>query len=136
MTYLLKSLSLLLGVLFCTLSAEAQRKHSFEIKDGEFMYDQKPVRIISGEMHYARIPHEYWKHRMQMLKAMGLNTVATYVFWNLHEPEPDKWDFSGDKNLREFIKTAQEEGLHVILRVGPYACAEWEFGGIHGGFRT
>lgn len=129
MTYLLKSLSLLLGVLFCTLNAEAQRKHSFEIKNGEFMYDQKPVRIISGEMHYARIPHEYWKHRMQMLKAMGLNTVATYVFWNLHEPEPDKWDFSGDKNLREFIKTAQEEGLHVILRVGPYACAEWEFGG-------
>lgn len=80
-------------------------------------------------MHHNRIPHQYWKHRFKMLRAMGLNTVATYVFWNAHEVEPGKWDFSGDKNLREYIKMAGEEGLHVILRPGPYACAEWEFGG-------
>ena len=81
-------------------------------------------------MHYARIPHQYWRHRLQMMKGMGLNTVATYVFWNLHEPEPGKWDFTGDKNLAEFIKTAGEEGMMVILRPGPYVCAEWEMGGL------
>ena len=59
----------------------------------------------------------------------GLNTVATYVFWNLHEVEPGKWDFSGDKNLAEYIRIAGEEGMMVILRPGPYVCAEWEFGG-------
>jgi beta-galactosidase len=110
------------------LCVQAQ-KHSFEIKDGEFVYDGKPLRIISGEMHYPRIPHQYWRHRMQMLKAMGLNAVATYVFWNAHEPEPGKWDFTGDYNLAEYIKIAGEEGLMVILRPGPYVCAEWEFGG-------
>lgn len=107
----------------------APRRHSFEIKGGQFVYDGKPTRIISGEMHYARIPHQYWRHRLKMLKAMGLNAVATYVFWNFHEPEPGKWDFSGDRNLAEYIKIAGEEGLMVILRPGPYVCAEWEFGG-------
>ena len=60
-----------------------------------------------------------------MMRAMGLNTVATYVFWNLHETEPGKWDFEGDKNLAEYIRIAGEEGLMVILRPGPYVCAEW-----------
>lgn len=117
--------------LFLLIGTEglAQKKHVFDINDGHFMYDGKPIQIVSGEMHYNRIPHQYWRHRMKMLKAMGLNTVATYVFWNMHEVEPGKWDFSGDKNLREYIKIAAEEGLHVILRFGPYACAEWEFGG-------
>jgi beta-galactosidase len=115
----------------CMLSfANAQSKHTFAISDGEFVYDNKPVKIHSGEMHYSRIPHEYWKHRLQMIKAMGLNTVATYVFWNYHETAPGVWDFtSSDRNIREFIKLAGEEGLMVILRPGPYACAEWEFGG-------
>lgn len=112
-----------------SISSFSQKKHTFEIKNGDFVYDGKPVRIISGEMHYPRIPHQYWRHRMQMLKAMGLNAVATYVFWNIHEPEPGKWDFTGDKNLAEYIKIAGEEGLMVILRPGPYVCAEWEFGG-------
>lgn len=112
-----------------SISSFAQKKHTFEIKNGGFVYDGKPVRIISGEMHYPRIPHQYWRHRMQMMKAMGLNAVATYVFWNIHEPEPGKWDFTGDKNIAEYIKIAGEEGLMVILRPGPYVCAEWEFGG-------
>lgn len=121
--------SLSLASVTMATAAKPQKKASFEIKGGNFLYNGKPIQIHSGEMHYARIPHEYWRHRLKMLKAMGLNTVATYVFWNLHEVEPDKWDFSGDKDLATFIKTAGEEGLHVILRPGPYTCAEWEFGG-------
>lgn len=104
-------------------------KPTFVIQNGEFVYNGKATQIHSGEMHYARIPHQYWRHRMRMLKGMGLNAVATYVFWNTHETAPDVWDFSGDKNLAEYIKIAGEEGLHVILRPGPYTCAEWEFGG-------
>lgn len=120
-------LFLMLGTITFT---SAQLKHTFAIDNGEFMYDGKPIKIHSGEMHYSRIPHEYWKHRLQMVKAMGLNTVATYVFWNHHETAPGAWDFTtGNRNLREFIKLAAEVGLMVILRPGPYACAEWEFGG-------
>ncbi|MEO8568039.1 MAG: beta-galactosidase, partial [Ginsengibacter sp.] len=118
-----------LFLLFIT-AAFSQQKHSFAIKEGAFVYDGKPVQIHSGEMHFARVPEEYWRHRLQMIKAMGLNTVATYVFWNYHETAPGVWDFkTGNKNIREFIKIAQDVGLMVILRPGPYACAEWEFGG-------
>ena len=120
-------LALLAGISACK---EEAKTHSFAIKDGNFLYDGKPVSIYSGEMHYSRIPHEYWEHRLQMVKAMGLNTVATYIFWNHHEVSPGVWDFStGNKNLRGFIQQAAEEGLMVIIRPGPYACAEWEFGG-------
>lgn len=125
--YLFCFVCLFLGLSVSTLTA--QSKHSFEIKGGHFLYDGQPVQIISGEFHYPRVPHQYWRHRMQMMKAMGLNAVATYVFWNGHEPEPGKWNFEGDYNLAGFIKTAGEEGLMVILRPGPYVCAEWEFGG-------
>jgi beta-galactosidase len=125
--------SSLLGLgllLLASPAAQAQKKHTFEIKDGQFRYDGQPTQIHSGEMHYARVPKEYWRHRLKMMKAMGLNTVATYVFWNYHHPAPGVWDFkTGSHNLAEFLKTAQEEGLFVILRPGPYACAEWEFGG-------
>lgn len=114
---------------FLSFDGVAQNKHTFEIEQGNFLYDGKAIQIHSGEMHYSRIPHQYWRHRMQMLKAMGLNSVATYVFWNHHEISPEQWDFEGDKNLAEYIKIAGEEGLFVILRPGPYACAEWEFGG-------
>jgi beta-galactosidase len=119
----------LLGILF-TGTVIAQGNHSFEIKEGQFIYDNKPVQIHSGEMHYARIPAPYWRHRLKMIKAMGLNTVATYVFWNYHNPSPGVWDFkTGSHNIREFLRIAKEEGMFVILRPGPYACAEWEFGG-------
>ena len=124
-----KSIYLLLLLAIMPLCAFSQSKSAFEIKDGHFYRNGKVTPVLSGEMHYARIPHQYWRHRLQMMKGMGLNTVATYVFWNLHEPEPGKWDFTGDKNLTEFIKTAGEEGMMVILRPGPYVCAEWEFGG-------
>lgn len=110
-------------------TGKAPHAKTFEIKDGNFIVDGQPTRILSGEMHYPRIPHQYWRHRMKMLKALGLNTVATYVFWNAHEPQPGQWNFEGDNNIREYIKIAGEEGLNVILRPGPYVCAEWEFGG-------
>ena len=111
-------------------SVSAQQKHTFAIADGNFLLDGKPTQIHSGEMHYSRIPQPYWRHRLKMMKAMGLNAVATYVFWNYHEVAPGVWDFkTGNKNVAEYIKIAQEEGLFVILRPGPYVCAEWEFGG-------
>jgi len=116
-------------LLFFSLNTMFSQKRNFEIKDGHFFLNGKPFTIYSGEMHYPRVPSEYWKHRMQMMKAMGLNTVTTYVFWNYHEEAPGKWNFSGEKNLQKFIKTAQEVGLYVIIRPGPYVCAEWEFGG-------
>lgn len=116
------------------LRASAQKinkdKHNFTINNGEFMLDGLPIKIHSGEMHYARIPKPYWRHRLKMMKAMGLNAVATYVFWNYHETVPGIWDFkSGNRDVAEYIRIAQEEGLFVILRPGPYVCAEWEFGG-------
>lgn len=127
----MKKVTLFLILISCIFTISwAQQKHTFAISEGAFMYDGKPVQIHSGEMHYARIPHEYWRQRLQMIKAMGLNTVATYVFWNFHETAPGVWDFTtGNHNIREFIKLAGDEGLMVILRPGPYACAEWEFGG-------
>jgi len=109
--------------------AERTVSHSFGMQNGKFILDGKPFQIISGEMHYPRIPRAYWKSRFRFAKAMGLNTVSTYVFWNIHEPRPGIYDFSGNNDLGEFIREAQEEGLYVILRPGPYVCAEWEFGG-------
>lgn len=85
--------------------------------------------MISGEMHYARVPREAWRQRMRMAKAMGLNTIGTYVFWNLNEPEKGRFDFTGNNDIAAFVRTAQEEGLWVILRPSPYVCAEWEYGG-------
>lgn len=119
----------LLLTLLLPFTGNSQKNLTFEIKDGDFYVNGKATPILSGEMHYSRIPHEYWRHRLQMMKGMGLNTVATYVFWNFHETEPGKWDFTGDRNIAEYIKIAGEEGMMVILRPGPYVCAEWEFGG-------
>ena len=116
--------------LFAFTSVSAKPRHTFEIKGGNFLYDGKPIQIHSGEMHFSRVPAAYWHHRLKMMKAMGLNTVATYVFWNYHETAPGKWDWTSENhNLRGFLKAASDEGLMVILRPGPYACGEWEFGG-------
>jgi beta-galactosidase len=114
--------------LWMTYCSVAQR-HSFTLSDSSFMLDGKPFQMISGEMHYPRIPREAWRARMKMAKAMGLNTIGTYIFWNLHEPQKDQFDFTGSNDIAAFVKTAQEEGLWVILRPSPYVCAEWEFGG-------
>jgi beta-galactosidase len=129
--YLKKTLSLLL-IALALLShkpAAAQAKHTFTLGDTQFLLDGKPFQMISGEMHYPRVPREAWRARMKMAKAMGLNTIGTYVFWNIHEPEKGKFDFTGGNDVAEFVKIAQQEGLWVILRPSPYVCAEWEFGG-------
>jgi beta-galactosidase len=110
-------------------SSAQQSKHSFQLGDSTFLLDNKPFQMISGELHYPRIPREAWRDRMKMAKAMGLNTIGTYVFWNLHEPQNGKFDFSGNNDIAEFVRTAQAEGLWVVLRPSPYVCAEWEFGG-------
>src|ERR1700747_722243 len=95
-----------------------------------FVRDGKPYQIISGSIHYVRVPRPYWRDRLQKARAMGLNTIETYAFWNLHEPKPGVCDFSGQLDIAAFIHMAQEEGLNVILRPGPYVCAEWEAGGL------
>lgn len=102
---------------------------SFEIKDN-FYLNGKPVKIISGAFHYFRTVPEYWRDRLEKLKAMGGNTVETYIPWNLHEKNKGEFCFEGMLNVERFIRTAQELGLYVIIRPSPYICAEWEFGGL------
>lgn len=102
----------------------------FEVSGKNFVYDGNPVRILSGAIHYFRVVPEYWKDRLLKLKACGFNTVETYVAWNIHEPKPGKFCFEGIADIVRFIKTAWDLGLFVIVRPGPYICAEWEFGGL------
>ena len=127
----MKQCWLLVSFFLCTVLSlhAATPQHTFELKNGRFQMDQHPFQILAGEVDYARIPRARWRYAMQMARAMGLNTVTTYVFWNLHEPEPGHFDFAGQNDLAAFLKIAQQEGLYVILRPGPYVCAEWEFGG-------
>jgi beta-galactosidase len=103
---------------------------SFTIEQNHFLLDGQPFRVLSGAMHYFRVHPQYWKDRLLKLRAMGLNTLETYVPWNLHEPQPEDYDFSGFLNLERYIELAAELGLKVIVRPGPYICAEWEFGGL------
>jgi len=123
---------LLTGILLIPFSSAAQKvKHTFRFSPAEFLLDDQPFRIISGEMHPARIPEQYWRHRIQMAKAMGCNTISVYIFWNYHETEEGVYDFStGNRNIAEFFRIAHDEEMWVIVRPGPYVCAEWEFGGI------
>ena len=130
--FLLSTLAVpLLGAPLLHAAANPPHKpaHSFAVNGNRLEIDGKPLLIASGEMHYERIPRAYWRARLKMARAMGLNTIATYVFWNVHEPRPGQYNFAGNADLAEFLREAQQEGLYVMLRVGPYSCAEWEFGG-------
>jgi len=109
--------------------AQGVSAHELRVQDGKFQLDGKPFQIISGEMHYPRIPRAYWRERLRMAKAMGLNSITAYTFWNFHEPKQGSYDFTGEHDVAEFVREAQQEGLWVILRPGPYVCAEWELGG-------
>lgn len=124
-----KTLILVLLTVAFVLGGCSTKKHSFEVKDGNFLYDGEKVQLICGEMHYPRIPVEYWRDRMQRAKAMGLNTVSAYVFWAVHEPQPGEFNFEGQADIARFVEIAAEEGLYVLLRPGPYVCAEFDFGG-------
>jgi len=103
---------------------------TFSVSGADFKLNGRPFRVFSGEIHYFRVPREYWRDRLLKLRAMGLNTVCTYMPWNLHEPRPGVFDFSGMLGVAAFVRLAQELGLWVILRPGPYICAEWDFGGL------
>ena len=111
-------------------SAAAPAGHILRANGDHLELDGKPFQIISGAIHYERVPQGYWRDRLRKARAMGLNTVETYVFWNFHEIGPGTYEFNGQKDVAEFIREAQQEGLWVILRPGPYSCAEWEFGGL------
>ncbi|MDE1156551.1 MAG: beta-galactosidase [Acidobacteriaceae bacterium] len=111
------------------LATATATHHTFTVQGHDFLMDGKPYQVLSGELHYTRIPRPYWRDRLQKAKAMGLNTVTTYAFWNVHEPHPGQYDFEGQNDLAEFLREAQQAGLNVILRPGPYVCAEWELGG-------
>lgn len=102
---------------------------SFEIKE-KFYLDNKEFRILSGAIHYFRIHPSQWEDTLYNLKALGFNTVETYIPWNIHEPYEGVFDFKGFNDIEKFIKIAESLGLYVILRPSPYICAEWEFGGI------
>jgi len=106
-------------------------KHTFTLGTNDFLLDGKPLQVIGCEMHPARIPAEYWTHRIKMAKALGCNSIAAYLFWNYHETAEGTFDFTtGNRDIARFIRLAQAEGMWVLLRPGPYVCAEWDFGGI------
>jgi beta-galactosidase len=134
MKWTLNVFLLLLAALTAThafaVPAAGHAAHTFTAQNGQFMLDGKPFRIISGEVHYVRVPRTEWRQTFRMAKAMGLNTITTYVFWNAHEATPGVYDFSGNNDIAEFLREAQQEGLYVILRPGPYVCAEWDLGGL------
>ncbi len=124
--------TLALLLIVSSLQGQSQKdRHTFTLGTEEFLLDGKPFQIISGEIHPGRVPAEYWRHRIQMAKAMGCNTISAYLFWNHHEREEGIYDFRTDnRDISRFITTAAEEGMWVIIRPGPYVCAEWEFGGL------
>jgi beta-galactosidase len=117
------------GLLWCAFPARLGAA-TFMASTNGFVLDGQPVVLRAGELHYPRIPREYWPHRLRMARAMGLNAVSSYVFWNLHEPEPGQFGFTGQADVADFCRAAQREGLYVILRPGPYICAEWDMGGL------
>ena len=103
---------------------------TFTVSDMEYLLDGKPFKLLSGAMHYFRIPKEYWRDRLLKLKECGLNTVETYVAWNFHEKKEGEFCFEGMGDLGCFLDTAAELGLYAIVRPGPFICAEWEGGGL------
>ena len=102
----------------------------FEAGNGTFLLNGEPYVVKAAELHYPRIPRPYWDQRIKLCKALGMNTVCLYVFWNAHEPREGQFNFEGQNDLREFVKLCQANGMNVILRPGPYVCAEWEMGGL------
>jgi len=103
---------------------------SFVIKNDSFVKDGQPFVLRSGSLHYPRVPRAYWRDRMQRMKALGLNCVTMYTFWNVHEEVEGSVSFTSEGDVTAFLDTAQGEGLLVLLRPGPYICGEWEFGGL------
>lgn len=123
---------LFISLLLCVSSifAYAQQKETFALGNRTFLLNEKPYVIRAAEIHYPRIPKEYWEHRIEMCKAMGMNTICLYVFWNIHEQKMGEFDFSGQNDIKAFCELAQKHQMYVIVRPGPYVCAEWDMGGL------
>ncbi|MCE9400998.1 beta-galactosidase [Bacteroides fragilis] len=122
----MKKLILLLILIF-SLPVAAQ---NFTIGKSTFLLNGKPFTVKAAELHYTRIPAPYWEHRIEMCKALGMNTICLYVFWNIHEQTEGQFDFIGQNDIAAFCRLAQKHGMYVIVRPGPYVCAEWEMGGL------
>ncbi|QKJ20899.1 glycoside hydrolase family 35 protein [Microbacterium hominis] len=103
---------------------------SFAIGETDFLLDGRPHRILSGALHYFRVHPGQWADRIRTARLMGLNTIETYVAWNAHEPRRGEWDASGANDLGRFLDLVAAEGMHAIVRPGPYICAEWHNGGL------
>ena len=124
---LLLSFGAMAGFQSCSPKAESG---TFEAGKGTFLLNGEPFVVKAAELHYPRIPRAYWEHRIKQCKALGMNTICLYVFWNFHEEKPGEFDFTGQKDLAEFCRLCQKNDMYVILRPGPYVCAEWEMGGL------
>ena len=116
--------------LFTFSLGNTQQKGTFTTGNKEFLLNGKPFVIRAAELHYPRIPKEYWEHRIQLCKAMGMNTICIYLFWNLHEQKQGEFDFAGQNDVAEFVRLVQKNGMYCIVRPGPYVCAEWDMGGL------
>jgi hypothetical protein len=114
---------------FTTIAPDG-KPHLFELKNKQFNIDGQPTLLIAGEMHFGRILPEDFELRVKQAKAMGLNTISFYLFWNQVEPREGQFDFTGASDVRRMLKICQDDGMWVILRPGPYCCAEVEYGGI------
>ncbi|XP_027729273.1 beta-galactosidase-1-like protein isoform X1 [Vombatus ursinus] len=112
------------------LAQAARRSFVVDRERREFLLDGVPFRYVSGSLHYSRVPSQLWSDRLHKMRMSGLNAVQVYVPWNYHEPQPGVYNFQGNRDLVAFLKAASSEDLLVILRPGPYICAEWEMGGL------
>ena len=127
----MKKLLALLALMACTMAVHAANKPgTFTTGDKTFLLNGEPFIVKAAEVHYPRIPRPYWEHRIKMCKALGMNAVCIYIFWNIHEQREGQFDFTGNNDVAEFCRLAQKNGLYVIVRPGPYVCAEWEMGGL------
>lgn len=122
---------LCLMLVFAALPAmSATKGGTFEAGKGTFLLNGKPFVVKAAEIHYPRIPRPYWEHRIKMCKALGMNTICIYIFWNIHEQKEGQFNWTGNNDVAAFCKLAQKHGMYVIVRPGPYVCAEWEMGGL------
>ena len=128
---LMTVLGLAIALMCAPANANAANKGgTFTTGDKTFLLNGQPFIVKAAEVHYPRIPRPYWEHRIKMCKALGMNAVCIYIFWNIHEQQEGLFDFTGNNDVAEFCRIAQKNGLYVIVRPGPYVCAEWEMGGL------
>ena len=125
----MKKVKLLITALLLTF-AQFASAGDFTVGNKTFLLNGEPFVVKAAEVHYPRIPRPYWEHRIKMCKALGMNTLCIYVFWNIHEQREGQFDFTDNNDVAEFCRLAQKNGMYVIVRPGPYVCAEWEMGGL------